>query len=90
MITLNSIVGVPLGVVKRVWRLFFDHGFQRLGHVSHHFDWFPMGGKGFGEELAAGWDVASLGDENIDDLAASIDGPVDASPDPRDFHTGFA
>jgi len=74
VVTFDSVISVLFGVAERVWDLFFDEGFQRLGQISHHPDWFTVGGQGFGERPSGGWDIAPLRHENINDLAILVNG----------------
>lgn len=61
MITLDPVVLMLLGVMKRIRKQVFNDGLQRLGHIGDRFVGFPVSGQRAGEELASGRDV-TLGD----------------------------
>jgi hypothetical protein len=65
VITLHPIVGVLLGVVKRVRYEFFDHGLQSLNEIGNDLVWFAVRGECCGEEGAAHFDAA-FGQEFFD------------------------
>jgi len=89
MITLDTIVGVLLGVVEHIRDQLLDVGLQYLREVGDDLIWFPVGIEGTPEERSGRIHVPSWYDEDIDHLAVLVDGPVDLAPLAGDAHVGF-
>ena len=67
----------------------FDRGPQRRGPIGHDLDRFTMGSECPGEEPSCCSEIASRGDEHVDDLTELINCPVDVTPRARDLHIGL-
>ena len=67
MVSFEAVVGVLLGVVKRLRELFFDHRFERLGEIGDDLDWFVVGKQRGPKERPGCRDVAAFRYEHVDD-----------------------
>ena len=89
MIAFDAVVGVLLGVVKRVRDELFDDGLECLGEIGDDFVWFAVGVERWVEECSGGSKISSWRDEDVDDLAVFIYGSVDVPPFAGDLHVGL-
>ena len=86
MVTFDTVVGVLLGVVKRVREKSFNHGLECLGEISDDLVRFAVGVERTTEERLGRSNVASLRNEYVNHLAVFIDGSVDVAPLAGNLH----
>ena len=82
VVALDAIIGVLLGVVKRVRDQLLDQRLQRLREIGDYLVGCAVSGQRTGEELASCGDVTRARDVHVDDLAVLVHCPVDVTPFP--------
>jgi hypothetical protein len=50
VVTLDAVVAVLVGAVKRIWDQLFDHRLECLCEIGDDFLWLAVRGQGCGEE----------------------------------------
>jgi hypothetical protein len=89
VVSLHAIVGVLLGVVKRLRDQLVDDAHQGSGLVGGDLTRTPVGCQCALKERRGRRYVAALRDRAVDDLAVLVQGPVDVAPDTGNFHVGL-
>ena len=79
VVAFDAVVRVLLSVVKRGRDEAFDRSLQCRGPIGHDLDRFTMRAECRAEEPSCCSEVASRGDEYVDDLTVLINGPVDVT-----------
>jgi len=75
--------------VKRGRHQSFDRSPQRGRPVGHDLDRFAVCTERAGEKSSSCPEIASGGDEHVDDLAVLVDGPIHVAPLAGDFDVGL-
>ena len=87
MVTLDAVVGVPVGAVPRRWQQLLQHRRIHRRLIGHDLDRRDPGhADGPLEEPAGGLGVAPQGDDHIDDLTELVNRSIDLAPLPRHLH----
>jgi hypothetical protein len=89
VVALDPVVRVPRCVVSRVGDQVGDDVRQRSGAVGDDLVGSTTREHRISEERPCSDDVAASGDEDVDDLAVLINGPLDVAPDAGDFDVGL-
>jgi hypothetical protein len=89
VVGLNSVLGVPGGVVESGRQKLHDHPHQDMGPVSGNHGSLAVGIDRCDEEAGDSLQVPPLGQEHVDDLAVLVDRPVDVAPRAGDLDVGL-
>lgn len=88
VIAFDTVVRILLGVVKRRGYEALDRGPQRWCSVGHDLDGV-LCARSARAKPACGSDIASSGDEHVDDLTVLVHRPVDVASSAGNLHVGL-
>ena len=90
MVSLNPVVGVPLGAMPSRWQQVLEHDRIGRGSVGDYLNGgHPRRADGLLEELASRPCVALSRHEHVDHLPKLVDSAVDVAPAAGDLHIGL-